>query len=328
MSNPIVSVKDVKKRFKTRHGVLEAVSGVTFDVRESEIFGLVGESGSGKSTMGAMIAGVYVSSEGKILYKGQEINKPAKKRAQRLKREIQLVFQDPGGSLNPRQSIKQILSLPLKLHTSARRGKALEQAVNTSIDKVGLPKSYLDKYPRAIGGGEKQLVCIARALAPNPSFIVLDEPTSALDVSIQAKISNKLLDLQQEFGLSYLFITHNLCLVRNLVHRTAIMYLGQLCEVALTTDFFAEPLHPYTRMLLSSVPTMSKKEEQYKPKEIKSVGEIPDPIHRPKGCGFNTRCPFITTICKETEPALVEIKSEHFVACHNAEQLDETRIGG
>lgn len=188
--------------------------------------------------------------------------------------------------------------------------------MSEAISKVGLPLSYLDKYPQAIGGGEKQLVCIARALAPDPYLIVLDEPTSALDVSIQAKISNKLLELQKEYGLSYLFITHNLSLVRNLVHRTGIMYLGKLCEMAATLEFFTGPLHPYTQMLLSSIPVLSDEEEQYKPTKVRPVGEIPNPINRPTGCGFHTRCPFGTEICREQEPEMHEAKDGHFVACH------------
>jgi oligopeptide/dipeptide ABC transporter ATP-binding protein len=312
----MLMIRNLRKQFNTRYGVLIAVAGVTFRINDSEIFGLVGESGSGKSTVGSMIAGMYASNGGEILYRGQDIDKPAAKRSQQLKREIQMVFQDPGGSLNPRQTIRQILSFPLRVHTQSKRGKDLENGIKMAIAKVGLPLSYLEKYPQAIGGGEKQLVCIARALAPNPSFIVLDEPTSALDVSIQAKISNTLLELQREFGLSYLFITHNLCLVRNLVHRTAIMYLGQLYEAAPTGEFFSDPLHPYTQMLLSSIPVISDAEEQYKPKEVKSVGEIPNPIHRPSGCGFHTRCLFCMNICKVEEPEMVEIKPNHFVCCH------------
>lgn len=315
-SRVLLETRNLCKQFNTRYGVLLAVAGVTFHVNESEIYGLVGESGSGKSTVGSMIVGMYASNRGEILYRGQNINKPAAKRSQELKREIQIVFQDPGGSLNPRQTIRQILSLPLQLYMEAKRGKELENGIKTAIEKVGLPLSYLDKYPQAIGGGEKQLVCIARALAPKPSFIVLDEPTSALDVSIQAKITNKLLELQREYGLSYLYITHNLCLVRNLVHRTAIMYLGQLCEMAPTVDFFTTPLHPYTQMLLSSIPVMSAGEEQYKPRAVKSVGEIPNPIHRPAGCAFHTRCPFRMDVCKQQQPEMYEVKPSHLVRCH------------
>lgn len=311
----ILEVSNVYKKFHTRQGTLVAVAGVSFSIADSEIYGLVGESGSGKSTVGSMIVGMYPSNGGEIRFRGQDIDRPAAKRSKELKRQIQLVFQDPGGSLNPRQTIRQILSLPLKLHRGLN-GAALEKAVEETVEKVGLPRSYLDKYPQAIGGGEKQLVCIGRALAPDPSFIVLDEPTSALDVSIQAKISNKLLELQGQLGLSYLFITHNLCLVRNLVHRTAIMYLGQLCETAPTEEFFTHPLHPYTQMLLASIPVMSESEEAYKPTEVKSVGEIPNPIHRPDGCGFHTRCPFCMERCRSEPPVMAEVGPGHHVSCH------------
>ena len=311
----ILEVSGLRKEFHTRQGTLVAVAGVDFAINESEIYGLVGESGSGKSTVGSMIVGMYGSNGGEILFRGEDIDRPAAKRSKELKRQIQLVFQDPGGSLNPRQTIRQILSLPLKLHRGLN-GAALEQAVQETVEKVGLPRNYLDKYPQAIGGGEKQLICIGRALAPDPSFIVLDEPTSALDVSIQAKISNKLLELQEQLGLSYLFITHNLCLVRNLVHRTAIMYLGQLCETAPTEEFFTHPLHPYTQMLLASIPVMSEREEAYKPTEVESVGEIPNPIHRPDGCGFHTRCPFCMDRCKTEPPVMTEVSPGHHVSCH------------
>ena len=314
-STPILEVSQLRKVFDTRQGKLLAVAGVDFSIAEGEIFGLVGESGSGKTTVGSMIVGMYASNGGEILFRGQDIDRPAPKRSAELKRQIQLVFQDPGGSLNPRQTIRQILSLPLKLHQGLT-GQALDRAVYETIELVGLPPSYIDKYPQVMGGGEKQLICIARALAPDPSFIVLDEPTSALDVSIQAKISNKLLDLQEQLGLSYLFITHNLCLVRNLVERTAIMYLGQLCETAPTEEFFTHPLHPYTQMLLASIPVMSEKEEEYKPSEIDSVGEIPNPIHRPDGCGFHTRCPFCIDRCRTEPPAMTEVKPGHHVSCH------------
>ena len=312
----ILDVRDLWMTFNTRHGPLTAVAGISFTIKPGEIFGLVGESGSGKTTVGSLILGMYKGESGQVIYKGEDIHMLAEKRLPGLKREIQLVFQDPGGSLNPRQTIRQILSLPLKLYAGISKGRRLEEAIEEVLLKTGLPLSYLDKYPGSIGGGEKQLICIARALAANPSFIVLDEPTSALDVSIQAKISNKLLDIQKEFGLSYLFITHNLCLVRNIVHRTAIMYLGKVCEVAITEEFFHNPLHPYTRMLLSSIPVISDDEEQYKPLKTKSVGEIPNPLNRPKGCGFRTRCPSAKTICGKEEPSMVEISDGHHVSCH------------
>lgn len=314
----MIEVRNLRKEFKTKFGNLVAVDNVNFQINKGEIFGLVGESGSGKSTIGSMIAGSYPASSGVINYKGNiDISVPSKKRSSNLKKEIQLVFQDPGGSLNPRKTIRQILSVPVKLYAEKPlNNKEVEEKIREALVKVGLPESYMDKYPRAIGGGEKQLVCIARALAANPEFIVLDEPTSALDVSIQAKITNKLIELQRENKLSYLFITHNLCLVRNMCNRLAVMYLGSICEYAETAEFFKNPSHPYTQMLLASIPVLSKEEEMLKPQKIKSVGEIPSPLNKPKGCPFHPRCNFKMDICENKNPEMKEISPGHFVCCH------------
>lgn len=314
----MVEVRNLRKEFKTKFGNLVAVDNVNFEINKGEIFGLVGESGSGKSTIGSMIAGSYPASSGVINYKENiDISVPSKKRSSKLKKQIQLVFQDPGGSLNPRKTIRQILSVPVKLYAEKPlNNREVEEKIREALVKVGLPESYMDKYPRAIGGGEKQLVCIARALAANPEFIVLDEPTSALDVSIQAKITNKLIELQRENKLSYLFITHNLCLVRNMCNRLAVMYLGSICEYAETAEFFKNPSHPYTQMLLASIPVLSKEEEMLKPQKIKSVGEIPSPLNKPKGCPFHPRCNFKMNICEQKDPEMKEISSGHFVCCH------------
>ncbi len=314
----VLDVKGLRKEFKTKQGKLVAVNGVDFQIRPGEIFGLVGESGSGKSTIGFMIAGAYEPTAGMISFKGeQDLTKSYKERSKELKRDIQLVFQDPGGSLNPRKTIRQILLAPSQLYgdqhlTGAERESRIEEA----MFRVGLPLSYLNKYSRAIGGGEKQLVCIARALMAEPSFIVLDEPTSALDVSIQAKITNKLSELQKRERLSYLFITHNLCLVRNICDRLAIMYLGDLCEYTETTEFFRNPLHPYTQMLLSSIPVLSEEEERLKPEKAKSVGEIPNPLNRPAGCSFHARCPLKMAVCTKEVPKIREVSPGHFASCH------------
>lgn len=314
----IIEVHDLRKEFKTKYGNLVAVDNVNFSIKKGEIFGLVGESGSGKSTIGSMITGSYAPTSGVITFNGSfDISVPSRKRSAKLKQEIQLVFQDPGGSLNPRKTIREILSVPVKLYSKEKlSNKDVEEKVHEAIEKVGLPESYLDKYPLAIGGGEKQLVCIGRALAANPEFIVLDEPTSALDVSIQAKITNKLIELQREHKLSYLFITHNLCLVRNVCNRLAVMYLGSICEYAETAEFFSNPCHPYTQMLLASIPVLSEEEEKLKPQKIKSVGEIPSPLNKPKGCPFNPRCNFKIDICEQKVPEMREIRPGHFVCCH------------
>ncbi|MDO4339515.1 MAG: ABC transporter ATP-binding protein [Eubacteriales bacterium] len=319
MSNEtMIEVKGLRKEFKTKFGNLVAVDGVDFSINRGEIFGLVGESGSGKSTIGSMIVGTYGPTGGTITFQGDtDISVPAVKRSSEMKQSIQLVFQDPGGSLNPRKTIRQILTVPVRQFAEKKlTAKEVEERVRNALIEVGLPLSYLDKYPRAVGGGEKQLVCVARALAAHPKFIVLDEPTSALDVSIQAKVTNKLRELQRNNHLSYLFITHNMCLVRNICDRLAVMYLGNICEYADTAEFFENPKHPYTQMLLASIPVLSEEEERLKPQKIKSVGEIPSPLNKPKGCPFNPRCPFKTQICEKEMPQMREVAPGHFACCH------------
>lgn len=313
----ILNVENLKKYFETSLGVVRAIDDITFKVDEGETFGLVGESGSGKSTTGHVIVGIYKPTSGRIIYKGEDISVPLRKRSLKQKKEIQMVFQDPRSSLNPTQTVRDILELPLKIHMKHLSARDREARIRKLLEDVGLPpEEFMSRFPRELGGGESQLVAIARALASEPSFIVLDEPTSALDVSIQAKIINVLLKLQREHSLSYLFITHDLSLMRNVSNRVAIMYLGKIYEQATTERFFVNPLHPYTKMLLSSVPVLTEEEERLKPKEVRSSGEIPSPMNPPSGCRFRTRCPFADSICSEIEPQLTEIESGHFVACH------------
>jgi peptide/nickel transport system ATP-binding protein len=282
-------------------------------VREGETFGLVGESGSGKSTVAYTTIGMYRPTAGNISFRGQDLFGADGRRPRALRKEIQIVFQDPGSSLNPRRSIRQIVELPLRVH---RPGEdRLEQVVRL-LEMVELPPDYMHKYPQMLGGGEKQMVAIARALATGPSFVILDEPTSALDVSIQGKIINLLMRLQDEFKLSYLFITHDLSLMRNVASRVAIMYLGKICEVAEAAEFFRNPYHPYTQMLLSSIPVVSEEEEKLKPKRIVSTGEIPSPVNVPSGCSFHLRCPEKKDICSTVDPVMVEVEEGHTVRCH------------
>lgn len=315
MGNALLTAKELKKYFHTRAGTVRAADGVSFFIRENETLGLVGESGSGKSTVAYTIVGLYRVTAGELSFRNQDISTGSSSRSKKLKKEIQIVFQDPGSSLNPRQSIRQILELPLKVHRIVDRASREEQVLKL-LEMVQLPAEYLYKYPRSIGGGERQMVAIARALATNPSFIVLDEPTSALDVSVQAKIINLLIQLQNELKLTYLFITHDLSLMRNMASRVAIMYLGRICEVAPTVEFFRNPLHPYTKMLLSSIPVVSKEEEELKPKKITSQGEIPSPVNVPPGCSFHLRCPERMDICSQIVPKIVSTKTDHEVSCH------------
>lgn len=313
--NEILTVKNLKKHFRTPLGILKAVDGISFSVMGGETFGIVGESGSGKSTVAYTIMGIYPPTDGEIRFEGTELSKSIKKRPKSLKKKLQIVFQDPGSSLNPKRTINQIVELPLKVHgivsSQDRRKKVAEL-----LQMVELPANYVDRYPRELGGGEKQAVSIARALATNPSLIILDEPTSALDVSAQAKIIRMLIQFQQDLNMPYVFITHNLSLMRNVATRVAIMYLGKISEVASASEFFRNPLHPYTKMLLSSIPVMTKEEEEVKPKKIISTGEIPSPVNVPPGCGFHPRCPERMEICSKVDPLESVVEEGHTVRCH------------
>jgi len=313
----ILVVENLTKHFKTSYGTVHAVDNIGFDIKYGETFGLVGESGSGKTTTGYVIMGIYAPTSGKITFKGQDISVPARKRPKSIKRDMSIVFQDPASSLNPAKTIKDIVALPLKIQGLVKDDAELERKVEELLNAVELPpERFMYRLPRDLGGGEKQAVAIARAIATNPSFIVLDEPTSALDVSVQAKIINTLIKLQKDLNLSYLFITHDLSLMRNVASRVAIMYLGKIYEYAPTSMFFQNPLHPYTKMLLASVPVLSREEEKLKPQGIKSRGEIPSAVNPPPGCRFHTRCPFAKEICKTKEPKFVMFENEHYVACH------------
>jgi peptide/nickel transport system ATP-binding protein len=303
--------------FKKKWVVVRAVDGIDLSVKKGECFGLVGESGSGKSTTAYMTVGTYGPTGGSLEFKGENIARPAVRRPMHLKKDLQIVFQDPGSSLNPRRSIGSIIEMPLRVHHMTRGGRSVENRVIELLDVVELSADFRFKSPATIGGGERQMVAIARALATDPSFIVLDEPTSALDVSVQGKIINMLMRLQKDLNLTYLFITHDLSLMRNVATRIAIMYLGKIAEVAPAVQFFERPLHPYTQMLLSSIPVLSEAEEALKPGKIHSVGEIPSPVDVPPGCSFNTRCPMATDICFVDDPVMREIEPEHFARCHH-----------
>ncbi|GAB4118159.1 MAG: dipeptide ABC transporter ATP-binding protein [Candidatus Caldatribacteriota bacterium] len=320
LNNKILKIEKLKKYFnigkvKNDFIYVRAVDGVDLEINYGETLGLVGESGSGKSTIAYTVVGMYYPTSGKILFKGENIGMEISRRSISSKKDIQIVFQDPGSSLNPKQTIDRILSLPLKIHTHLNK-KQIQEKIIELLEKVELSTEYLYKFPPSIGGGEKQMVAIARALAPNPSLVVLDEPTSALDVSVQAKIINKLIDLQREMKLTYLFITHDLSLMRNVANRIAIMYLGKICEVAKAVTFFEKPLHPYTQMLISSVPVISQEEENLKPKKVVSIGEIPSPVNIPSGCNFHLRCPYKMPVCSKLDPEMIEISSEHLIRCH------------
>ncbi len=325
MSDLLLEVKDLKKYFVIGyHGLMKrqpitvkAVDGVSFSVGRGETLGLVGESGSGKSTIAYTLAGMYQPTSGTAHVDGQDLFGDGKARRRSLRKEVQIVFQDPGSSLNPRQSVRQILDLPLRLHRP--EVDRLSETVRL-LELVDLLPDNMYRYPSMLSGGEKQIIAVARALATQPSLIILDEPTSALDVSVQGKVINLLLRLQREFDLSYLFITHDLSLMRNVATRVAIMYLGKICEVAEMPKFFSNPQHPYTQMLLSSIPVISEAEEQARPVKLVPTGEIPSPVNLPPGCAFHTRCPHVKDICKRVDPVMVETEAGHMVRCHLFEQ--------
>ena len=306
---------------------VRAVDGVSFSVNEGEVLGLVGESGSGKSTIAYTIMGMYQQTGGKIEFNGETFTHETKGRSQKFKRTAQIVFQDPGSSLNPYQDVHSILSLPLKVHKIVPKNQ-FDKKIGEILSMVELPPDFIYKSPTSIGGGEKQLVSIARALCSNPKFIILDEPTSSLDVSIQAKIINMLMRLKHELGLTYIFITHDMGVMRNVSDRVAIMYLGKICEIAPTETFHSNPLHPYTQMLLSAVPVISDEEENLKPAKVESRGDIPSPVNIPKGCSFNTRCIYKMDICMTQDPAMRTISPNHVVRCHLYDEDQGERKNG
>lgn len=317
----LLKVTDLVKSFNIGYSgtlkrtpiTLKAVDGISFSLHQGETLGLVGESGSGKSTVAYTLVGMYKPTSGRAVFKGQELFGKGLERPKLLRREIRIAFQDPGSSLNPKQTIKQILELPIKLHCPDK--EPLREVVRI-LEMVDMPSSYLYKYPYMLSGGEKQIISIARAFATQPSLIILDEPTSALDVSVQGRVVNLLLRLQKELNVTYLFITHDLSLMRNFATKVVIMYLGKVCEYAKMEVFFSHPQHPYTQMLLSSIPVVSEEEEKAKPAKIESKGEIPSPVNLPRGCSFHLRCPYVMGICREIDPLLVETEAEHGVRCH------------
>lgn len=324
LKNKILSINKLQKHFNTRQGVVKAVDDVSFSIEEGETMGLVGESGSGKSTVAYTIIGMegYAQTGGEILFKGNPLKSETRKRSLGLKKDIQIVFQDPGTSLNSARTIRQTLELPLTVHKLAKSKKEKTDRIVELLQMVQLPAKYMDKYPTMLGGGEKQMVAITRALATNPSLVILDEPTSALDVSVQAKIINMLIDFQKELKLTYLFITHDLSLMRNVASHVAIMYLGKICEIAPTVEFFENPRHPYTQLLLSSIPVITDEEEEMKPAKVVSQGEIPSPVDVPPGCSFHLRCPHKKDICMKIDPEMVQIGEKHTVRCHLFTQSD------
>ncbi|MFC2078116.1 ABC transporter ATP-binding protein [Candidatus Bipolaricaulota bacterium] len=328
-SEEILEVAGLSKHFSIRAGLLQrtvatvrAVEDVSFRVRQRDVLGLVGESGSGKSTVARVLAGIYPPTSGVITFKGQDVPHQRHKR-RHLSKDIQMVFQDPKSSLNPRRSIFSSLRDPLAIHGMAKTRRGYRQSVAELLKTVELPSAYMHKHPAILSGGQRQRVAIARALAVSPALILLDEPTSALDVSVQAKIIKLLTRLQAELDLSYVFISHDLSLLRNVCSAMAVMYVGRIYEKASTDDLFTDPRHPYTRGLLSAIPVVSAEDERAKPAGGRLGGEIPDPACPPNGCAFHPRCAESDARCESQLPEFLEVTEGHFVRCHSYSRMKQ-----
>lgn len=312
----ILDVQRLKKYFNVGRGMkLRAVDDVSFYIDQGETFGLVGESGCGKSTLGRTIIRLYDVTDGKVFYKGREIHKQNRKQMRQFHREMQMIFQDPYASLNPRMTVEDIIAEGIDIHRLASHSSERRERVQELLATVGLNAEHASRFPHEFSGGQRQRIGIARALAVEPEFIIADEPISALDVSIQAQVVNLLRQLQHEKGLTYLFIAHDLSMVKHISDRVGVMYLGNLVEVAKSNDLYADPLHPYTQALLSAIPIPDPHLEK-KRERIILEGDVPSPINPPSGCRFRTRCPHAMSICAEATPAWKEIKPNHWAACH------------
>ncbi|PET01325.1 oligopeptide ABC transporter ATP-binding protein OppF [Priestia megaterium] len=312
----LLEVKQLSKYFPiTNKQVLKAVDGVSFHISKGETFGLVGESGCGKSTAGRTIIGLYNRTSGEVLYKGKNVHELSEKEKFAFHRNMQMIFQDPYASLNPRSTVKEIISEPMEVHGLYSNKKEMLNRVYELLEDVGLNRDHANRYPHEFSGGQRQRIGIARALALNPECIIADEPISALDVSVQAQVVNLLKKLQKEKGLTYLFIAHDLSMVKHISNRIGVMYLGHLVELTTSSELYQKPLHPYTQALLSAIPIPDPDVEDNR-KRIVLKGELPSPINPPSGCVFNTRCPLTVAACKTQKPEWQEVEDNHFVACH------------
>jgi oligopeptide transport system ATP-binding protein len=323
----LLSVTDLKKYFPIKEGVfrrqvgdIKAVDGVSFDIHRGETLGLVGESGSGKSTIGRVVLELDSATEGSVVFDGIELTETKKEALRRLRPRMQIVFQDPHTSLNPRMNIGSIIGEPLREHTKLSKAERLER-VEELLSIVGLDPMHANRYPHEFSGGQRQRIGIARAIALSPDFIVCDEPIAALDVSIQAQVINLLEDLQDELGLTYLFISHDLAMIRHIADRVAVMYLGHFMELGGVDAVYENPLHPYTKALHSAVPVPDPVAESRR-RQIILEGDIPSPSSPPSGCVFSSRCPIAKDLCSAEVPEWREVEPEHWVACHFAEQSD------
>ena len=327
MQEKILSVQDLKKHFPIKGGIIQrtvghvkAVDGVSFDIYKGETLGIVGESGCGKSTTGRAIIRLFENSGGHVYFKGEDINKLSRKELRALRPKMQMIFQDPYSSLNPRMTVGQIVGEALEDHGIIKDKKELRKKVIKTIEDCGLAAYHIDRYPHEFSGGQRQRIGIARALALDPEFIIADEPVSALDVSIQAQIINLLMDLQKERGLTYLFISHDLPVVEHISTRVGVMYLGSMVELSPSKELYKNPLHPYTKALLSAAPVP---DPTAKRDRIILRGDIPSPSNPPPGCKFHTRCPYAMDVCQLEVPEFKDRGEGHFVACHYVDMTIE-----
>jgi oligopeptide transport system ATP-binding protein len=319
-TDPLLSVKDLRKHFAVKGGVfareverVHAVDGVSFDIGQGETLGLVGESGCGKSTTGRCILRLIEPSSGEVTFKGADVRQMSGETLRALRRDMQIIFQDPYASLNPRLTVAAIIGEALHIHNLTKSKREMEDRVVQLLETVGLQPDHMSRFPHEFSGGQRQRIGIARALAVEPKLVVCDEPVSALDVSIQAQVINLLEDLQEKFGLTYLFIAHDLSVVEHISDRIAVMYLGRVVEVAESAELYDRPLHPYSEALLSAVPIP---DPTIKRKRIMLQGDVPNPIRPPSGCHFHTRCPIAKPDCSQRSPELIEKRPGHWVACH------------
>jgi len=317
----ILKVENLKMYFPIKRGVIQrtvghvhAVDDVSFEVHKGETFGLVGESGCGKTTTGRTILQLYRATDGKVLFEGKDLTKLRSEEMRQMRRKIQMIFQDPYASLNPRMTVEQIIGEPLLVHGLAH-GNEIREKVKTLLSQVGLNPAYIDRYPHEFSGGQRQRIGVARAISLEPDLIVCDEPISALDVSIQAQVVNLLEDLQDKLGLTYIFIAHDLSMVRHISTRVIVMYLGVFVELADRNTLYKNPMHPYTIGLLSAVPIPDPLVEE-KRERIILKGDVPSPVNPPSGCRFRTRCPIAQQVCADERPSWKEVEPSHFVACH------------
>jgi oligopeptide/dipeptide ABC transporter ATP-binding protein len=320
MVEPLISVRNLKKWFDVGGGSLKAVDGLSFDIFPGETFGLVGESGCGKSTAGRTMVRLYEPTEGELFFNNKDIYNLSRREMHDVRRNFQMIFQDPYASLNPRMTVEEIISEPLDVYRIYKNNKDRRTRVVELLEIVGLSEEHAMRFPHEFSGGQRQRIGIARALALNPKFIVCDEPISALDVSIQAQVVNLLKDLQEKLGLTYLFIAHDLSMVRYISDRVGVMYLGHMMELSASEELYDNPIHPYTRALLSSIP-IPDPDIQRSRKRIMLEGDVPSPINPKEGCRFVDRCPHAIDICTKVTPEFKEFTKNHFVACHRAGEV-------